>query len=87
MLCPYCSKEMEEGIIESPNAIVWEKGLVKGSPIRLRNAISKDGIMLSKRPWHELYNPKVIAYAARIVKKSSLIMMAKQISIRDNSSL
>ena len=69
MLCPYCSKEMEEGIIESPNAIVWEKGLVKGSPIRLRNAVSEDVIMFSKRPWHELYNPTVIAYAWKDCKK------------------
>ncbi len=27
MKCPYCNKEMEEGIIQSPQEISWKKGL------------------------------------------------------------
>lgn len=25
MKCPYCSKEMELGVIQSPNEIAWQK--------------------------------------------------------------
>lgn len=25
MKCPYCNKEMEQGIIQSPNEIAWQK--------------------------------------------------------------
>ena len=27
MKCPYCNKEMEEGIIQSPQEISWKKGI------------------------------------------------------------
>ena len=46
MLCPYCGKEMEKGLIQSPQELAW----LKGEKRRLlsRAAFHKDSVVLSE---------------------------------------
>ena len=46
MNCPYCNKEMELGVIQSPQEIAWRKG----TDIKMfgRAAFHKDTIVLSR---------------------------------------
>ena len=44
MQCPYCGKEMELGLVQSPHEIAWLKGDTKDaivlSPLNIKNMIT-----------------------------------------------
>ncbi len=46
MKCPYCSNEMEEGIIQSPHEISWKKGTKR--PLIGRAQFHKGSVVLSE---------------------------------------
>ena len=46
MKCPYCSNEMEEGIIQSPQEISWKKGVKR--PLAGRAQFHEGSIVLSE---------------------------------------
>ncbi len=46
MNCPYCSNEMEEGIIQSPQEISWKKGTKR--PLIGRAQFHADSVVLSE---------------------------------------
>ena len=46
MRCPYCSNEMEEGIIQSPHEISWKKGTKR--PLIGRAQFHEDSVVLSE---------------------------------------
>ena len=45
MQCPYCRKEMEEGLIQSPQEIAWLKG--KKRPLLGRAKLHDGSVVLS----------------------------------------
>ena len=46
MLCPYCGKEMEKGLIQSPHEIAWLKGEKRHAFARAE--LHEDSIVLSE---------------------------------------
>lgn len=46
MKCPYCSNEMEEGIIQSPQEISWKRGVKR--PLAGRAQFHEGSIVLSE---------------------------------------
>lgn len=46
MICPYCNKQMEKGIIQSPHEISWLKGDKK--KIFARATFHEDSVVLSE---------------------------------------
>lgn len=63
MTCPYCGKEMEKGVIQSPHEINWKK---KKAFIG-RAMFHKGSIVLSELSY--LSGSAVIAYLCRDCKK------------------
>ena len=46
MICPYCSNEMEKGLIHSPHELNWIKG--ERRKIFARAEFHKDSVVLSE---------------------------------------
>ncbi len=65
MLCPYCSREMEKGLIQSPHEIAWLKGEKK----RMfgRAGLYGDSVVLSELNF--VKGSAVIAYLCRSCQK------------------
>lgn len=65
MECPYCNKEMEKGLIQSPHEISWFKGEKKH--LFGRAMFHKDSVVLSELSF--IKGSAVIAYLCRDCKK------------------
>ena len=61
MICPYCGKEMEEGIIQSPQELSWKKGLDR--PVIGRAKYHEGSVVLSELSY--LKGSAVKAYLCR----------------------
>lgn len=63
MVCPYCKKEMEKGVIESSREIAWKrkKSLITAAKFH------KDAVLLA--PLLLITNTFVVAYLCRNCKK------------------
>ena len=46
MKCPYCGKEMEKGLIQSPNEIAWIKG--EKRKLFAKASFHADSVLLSE---------------------------------------
>ena len=65
MQCPYCGKEMEKGLIQSPHEIAWLKG--EKRPLLGRAAFHHGSVVLSELSvWK---SSAVTAYLCRDCKK------------------
>lgn len=65
MKCPYCNKEMEEGIIQSPQEISWKKGIKR--PVFGRAQFHEDSVVLSELSL--MKGSAVVAFLCRECKK------------------
>ena len=65
MKCPYCSNEMEDGIIQSPQEISWKKGTKR--PFMGRSRFHEDSVVLSKLSF--MKGSAVKAYLCRVCMK------------------
>jgi len=65
MECPYCGKEMEDGLIQSANEIAWYKG--RKRHVFRRAAFHKDSVVLSRLSLFK--GSAVTAYLCRDCKK------------------
>ena len=65
MKCPYCSGEMELGIIQSPQEISWKKGLKR--PFAGRAKFHPDSVVLSELSF--MKGSAVKAYLCRNCRK------------------
>ena len=65
MKCPYCNKEMEEGIIQSPQEISWKKGIKR--PVFGRAQFHEGSVVLSELSL--MKGSAVVAFLCRECKK------------------
>lgn len=65
MKCPYCSNEMELGVIQSPHEISWKKGLKR--PVVGRAVFHPDSVVLSELSF--MKGSAVKAYLCRSCRK------------------
>ena len=65
MKCPYCNKEMEEGIIQSPQEISWKKGIKR--PVFGRAQFHEGSVILSELSL--MKGSAVVAFLCRECKK------------------
>jgi len=65
MKCPYCNKEMEEGIIQSPQEISWKKGIKR--PVFGRAQFHEGSVVLSELSL--MKGSAVVAFLCRQCKK------------------
>lgn len=65
MQCPYCNKEMEKGLIQSPQEIAWLKGDKKHFLARAK--FHDDSVILSSLSM--VKGSSVVAYLCRDCKK------------------
>ena len=65
MRCPYCNKEMEEGIIQSPQEISWKKGIKR--PVFGRAQFHEGSVVLSELSL--MKGSAVVAFLCRECKK------------------
>ena len=64
MDCPYCGREMEQGLIQSPHDISW----IKGTKRKLfRGAFYQDSVVLSR--YSPLHGSAVTAFLCRDCQK------------------
>ncbi len=67
MNCPYCGREMEVGVIQSRDAVVWTKETVGGLFAPLRRKQSDGAVVLSE--FHAFSGSAVRAYLCRECRK------------------
>ncbi len=65
MKCPYCNKEMEAGIIQSPHELCWKKGTKR--PAFGRAMFHEGSVVLSKLSF--MKGSAVLAYLCRSCSK------------------
>ena len=65
MKCPYCGKEMEKGLIQSPNEIAWLKG--EKRKLFTKASFHADSVLLSE--FSALKGSAVAAYNCNECKK------------------
>lgn len=65
MICPYCKKEMEKGLIQSGEELSWSKG--EKRHFFLNAGFYKDSIVLSKRSFSK--GSAVTAFVCRDCQK------------------
>ena len=65
MKCPYCNKEMEEGIIQSPQEISWKKGIKRA--VFGRAQFHEGSVVLSELSL--MKGSAVVAFLCRECKK------------------
>ena len=61
MTCPYCQKEMEKGLIQSPHEIAWLKGEKKH--LFAKASLHEDSVVLSELDFWQ--GSAVTAYLCR----------------------
>ena len=67
MKCPYCEKEMEAGLIQSPREISWTKGNEK---VRTAARFHKDSVILSALDAQSFFDGNAVrAYICRECRK------------------
>ena len=63
MQCPYCGDDMERGVIQGRNQMVWQK-----KPSRLTYSLHmEDSVILTQETWFRI--PRVMAYLCRGCEK------------------
>ena len=66
MTCPYCQKEMESGVIQSPHEIAWTRKR-RRYPFRARFLpLSEGSVVLAE---HSYFGSTVEAYYCRACRK------------------